>query len=158
MRQQITASDAAQTEAIGACLALNRPVAGIVYLEGDLGAGKTTLVRGFVHACGHQGVVKSPTYTLVEPYQNSAGTIYHFDLYRLNDPHELEFIGARELFGANAICLIEWPSRGGNELPAADLIVLIQMLADGRQLELHACSPVGERWLCDATTCLQSIS
>jgi len=158
MQRQLIARDTVHTEAIGACLATRRPQSAIVYLEGDLGAGKTTLVRGFVHASGHRGVVKSPTYTLVEPYEVASGTIYHFDLYRLNDPQELDDIGARDLFGAPAVCLIEWPSRGGDELPAADLILRLQIHGDGRRIELQACSPVGENWLTRVTACLESIS
>lgn len=158
MQQLLIARDSAHTEAIGACLATNRPASAIVYLEGDLGAGKTTLVRGFVHASGHQGVVKSPTYTLVEPYDEVAGTIYHFDLYRLNDPRELDDIGARDLFGAQAICLIEWPSRGGNALPQADLILRLQIQGDARQIELQAGSQLGENWLQTVSACLQAIS
>lgn len=158
MQQQVNAHDSANTEAIGACLASTRPAQAIVYLEGELGAGKTTLVRGFVLASGHAGVVKSPTYTLVEPYQTAAGDIYHFDLYRLNDAQELEFIGAREIFSAAAVCLIEWPSRGEMEIPKADLILHLRVHDGGRQITLQAGSEVGKDWLTQASSCLKSIS
>lgn len=152
--QSITATDAAHTEAIGACLARHHPRQAIVYLEGNLGAGKTTLVRGFVQACGHAGVVKSPTYTLVEPYVMGDTTIYHFDLYRLNDPQELEFIGAREMFGASAICLVEWPDKGAGELPPADLTIRLQVQGPSRQLKFLAGTPLGDTWLRRAQACL----
>ena len=104
---------------------------GIVYLIGDLGAGKTTLSRYFLHSLGHQGAVKSPTYTLVEPYQVNGQDIFHFDLYRLNDPYELELMGIRDYLDTpNALCLFEWPSKGGDEIPAAELIIQMEKSAD----------------------------
>ncbi len=144
----------AETEAIGACLASTSPTRAMVYLRGDLGAGKTTWVRGFAQALGHQGVVKSPTYTLVEPYELGNIQLFHFDLYRLHDPQELEYMGARDLFGAQAVCLIEWPERGGGELPDADLVVQLRVTGAHRQVFLSSLTSIGERWLTAAQACL----
>ncbi|CAH1044110.1 tRNA (adenosine(37)-N6)-threonylcarbamoyltransferase complex ATPase subunit type 1 TsaE [Halomonas sp. TD01] len=118
---------------------------GRVYLEGDLGAGKTTLTRGILRAYGYQGAVKSPTYTLVEPYELGTQRIYHLDLYRLADPEELEFIGGRDVLADEALCLIEWPSRGEGWLPAPDVRVVLEVADPGRLVTLTAETGLGER-------------
>jgi len=139
--ENIHIATAEDMEALGGKLAARYATGGIVYLYGDLGAGKTTLVRGFLRALGHQGAVKSPTYTLVEPYQLGDTAIYHFDLYRLGDPEELEYIGMRDYVeDTRAICLIEWPEKGVGFIPAANAVLHLSHLENGRavQLEIRA--------------------
>jgi tRNA threonylcarbamoyladenosine biosynthesis protein TsaE len=117
----------------------------IIYLRGPLGAGKTTFARGFLRGKGYQGVVKSPTYTLVEPYSfNTGPTCYHFDLYRLDDPEELEFTGVRDYFSASSICMIEWPEKAAGYLAEADLDCELEYHSTGRKMTLTACSEKGE--------------
>lgn len=117
---------------------------GLIFLDGDLGAGKTTLVRGFLRACGHDGAVRSPTYTLIEPYEAGGRRIYHLDLYRLSDGEELEYLGLRDLLDEQAVLLVEWPERGEGWLPPADLTVKITYQGSGRQLRLSAATSVGK--------------
>lgn len=127
-----------QMEAFGFKLATSCAPGQSILLNGQLGAGKTTLVRGFLHGLGHKGHVKSPTYTLVETYNLNGMTINHFDLYRLNDPEELEFIGWRDYFHDKAINLIEWPEKASDLLPKPDWIITINILGpDKRALELR---------------------
>lgn len=132
--------------ALGARLAALTEGRGIVYLHGDLGAGKTTLSRGIIRSLGHVGAVKSPTFTLVEPYEIGACKVFHFDLYRLADPEELEFMGIRDYFEDAALCLIEWPERGVGVLPKADLDITIAAQAGARSLSLRPQGARGESW------------
>ncbi len=129
----------------GARLAAASPAAeGVLYLIGELGAGKTTLVRGFLQGLGHQGAVKSPTYTLVEQYQVAQRNIYHLDLYRLADPEELEFLGLRDWLQEKALLLIEWPQMAQGVVPRADLVVNIDYDGPARVIHLEALSAQGE--------------
>jgi len=116
----------------------------VIYLHGELGAGKTTLTRGFLQRLGHEGKVKSPTYTLVEPYELAGQHIFHFDLYRLNTAQELEHIGIHDYFFPGAICLIEWPQKGFPLLPPADLACYIEMRGKSRNICIEACTLLGE--------------
>ena len=102
-----------------------------IFLEGELGAGKTTLVRGLLHKLGHQGKVKSPTYTLVERYETTDKIIYHFDLYRVLDPEELDYLGLDDYFQDHNLCLIEWAQQGENHLPTPD--IELKLIYDGKQ-------------------------
>ncbi|MEW8220624.1 MAG: tRNA (adenosine(37)-N6)-threonylcarbamoyltransferase complex ATPase subunit type 1 TsaE [Candidatus Thiodiazotropha taylori] len=133
----------AEQEALGRRLALNCRVPCIVYLVGDLGAGKTTLTRGFLRGVGYQGRVKSPTYTLLEPYELGSISCYHFDLYRLADAEELAYLGIQDLLTDDAVMLIEWPEKGQGGLPAADLLVKIEHDGLSRQVTIEGASDRG---------------
>lgn len=137
--------------AFGRCVAQAAQGRGVVYLLGDLGAGKTTFSRGVLRGYGYQQAVKSPTYTLVEPYELDQVTLYHFDLYRLGEPEELEYLGVRDYFGDHSLCLVEWPQRGEGFLPTPDLQVTIELSGEGRQIELLPMSDWGEQ-ICQRLT------
>lgn len=136
--------DEAATVKAGTQLAVALNTGAVIYLEGNLGAGKTTFTRGVLRACGYQGSVKSPTYTLCEPYELSDDRqLCHFDLYRLSNPEELEFLGIRDYIASNAILFIEWPSRGEGWLPPADLSVSLSESGEGRELTMVALTARG---------------
>lgn len=128
--------DEAATLRCGATLAARLPADALVFLHGDLGAGKTTLVRGILRGLGHAGSVKSPTYTLLEPYELPSCLVYHFDFYRIAEREELDFIGLDELVESDALKLVEWPERAGDRLPAADVVVRMHVEGEGRRIEI----------------------
>ncbi len=138
---------AAATEKLGSRLASVLAPGCVLYLRGDLGAGKTTLARGLLRGLGHRGTVKSPTFTLVEPYQLEEWRLFHWDLYRLADPEELEYLGLRDQLDGEAALLIEWPERGRGELPAADLDVALSYAGEGRTCRVEARSSAGQAML-----------
>jgi tRNA threonylcarbamoyladenosine biosynthesis protein TsaE len=147
MRLYLPDSDA--TDALAAILAERQPVTAVVYLQGDLGAGKSTLARAWLRSLGVTGAIRSPTYTLVERYplpdRFVPGEALHLDLYRIGDAGELEFLGLDDT--AAVLWLVEWPERGGRALPAADLRVELAVDGEGRSCRLQAASPSGEAWL-----------
>lgn len=132
--QRTLLADEAATEGFGQVLARFTRGQGIITLSGDLGTGKTTLSRGLIRACGHQGAVKSPTFTLLEPYQFGTQRVMHFDLYRLEDPEELEFLGFRDYLDDNTLCLIEWPEKALTALPTIDLQLSLTYLENDQRL------------------------
>ena len=130
-------NSAEETEAFGAELYKSIPSKSLIFLQGDLGAGKTTLVRGFLRAAGYKGTVKSPTYTLVEEYTIDRHKIFHFDLYRVADPEELEWIGIRDYFDQDSVCFIEWPDKGKGFLPEPDSVITLKTQGPGRSLTME---------------------
>ena len=129
-------NSAEETEQFGADLFKSLPSKCLIFLYGDLGAGKTTMVRGFLRAAGYNGTVKSPTYTLVEEYTIGDRKIFHFDLYRVVDPEELEWIGIRDYFDQDSICFIEWPDKGKGFLPEPDRVITLKTQGLGRSVTL----------------------
>jgi tRNA threonylcarbamoyladenosine biosynthesis protein TsaE len=140
-------ADEAATLSLGDRLSRTLRAGQSIYLHGDLGAGKTTLVRGLLHGMGHVGKVKSPTYTLVEPYAISGLSLYHFDLYRFNDPEEWDAAGFRDYFNAATICLVEWPEKARELLPDPDIDIVLTPMGEGRQVRLTANTASGEKTL-----------
>ncbi len=133
------------TSAIGTRLARASAGRGVITLRGNLGSGKTTLCRGLIRGLGHAGAVKSPTYTLVEPYELGAGRVFHYDLYRLSDPEEVEYLGMRDFLDEQTLTLIEWPEKATGFLPPIDLELTLEVLASGRRLSWQALTPFGEK-------------
>lgn len=136
----IQLADEAATQALGAAMAASwsRPVSGVVWLQGPLGSGKSTLARAFLRALGVEGAVRSPTYTLVEPYDTEHGTVLHMDCYRLADADELEFLGLRDTPPEAALWLIEWPERVAEGLPEPDIVITLGAHSEGRVATLSA--------------------
>ena len=139
--------DEAATLRLGAALASGVGPGRVVHLHGDLGAGKTTLVRGLLRALGYAGRVKSPTYTLVEPYTLSRLDFYHFDFYRFRDKDEWLTSGFREYFNPGSACFVEWPERAGDLLEAPDLAIRLEIAGEARGALMEACTPAGQSWL-----------
>jgi len=138
-------------EQFGACLT---PLLGhhvLLTLEGELGAGKTTLVRGLLRGTGYSGPVKSPTFSLVEPYEIGTNRVFHFDMYRLQDPEELEYIGIRDYLSASALCIVEWPEKAGVFLPASDIHIMITRKGHGRELCIQAQTERGQKVIRDSS-------
>ncbi len=126
-----------ETELLGAELWRILPKKCLVFLKGNLGAGKTTLTRAVLKAAGHKGAVKSPTYTLVEEYDISGSKVFHFDLYRVQDPEELEWIGIRDYLAQQSLCFIEWAELGKGFLPKPDIELSIEVEGEGRTISLN---------------------
>lgn len=144
--------DETATLALGGQLARALSIGSVIYLYGELGAGKTTLTRGLLAALGHHGRVKSPTYTLVESYPLPQLTVHHFDLYRMTDPLEWEDAGFRDYFSPESLCLIEWPDKAAGLLPPADIELTLAILDEGRRFKLNAFTDKGRACLTRLTT------
>lgn len=123
----------------------NPTIGAVIHLNGELGAGKTTLTRGIMRGYGYKGAVKSPTYTLVEPYEFEKCHIYHFDLYRLGDPEEVEYLGTEDYFLPTNICIVEWANLGKGNIPAPDLTIALETQGTGRQLSCQIHSEKGQK-------------
>ncbi len=147
MSREFLLPDAQATDAMGAALAACAPSPAVVYLQGPLGAGKSSLARAWLRALGVTGAIKSPTYALVERYAIPGGEAAHLDLYRLAAASELDFLGLDELAAQAALWLVEWPERGGSGLPAADLHLALSLAGEGRRLQAAAGTAAGAAWL-----------
>ena len=147
MEVDLKLPDEEATLALGGKLAAGAAEGRTLYLHGELGAGKTTLARGLLRALGYRGRVKSPTYSLVEPYTISSLHLYHFDLFRVKDEEEWLSLGFREYFGPRSLCVIEWPERAGSALPVADIDIRLEFDGNGRRARLEAHSAAGREWL-----------
>lgn len=145
MKMQITS----EAETLGLAARFYRELSSgcLVFLKGNLGAGKTAFVRGCLRSAGHQGAVKSPTFTLVEEYALQDRMLYHFDLYRVTDPEELEWMGMRDYLRPDSICFIEWPEKGAGLLPSADIEIEIEIQGSSRSFQFQARTEVGEQVL-----------
>ncbi len=146
-RITVALADEAATASLAAKLAHALLPGMVVFLRGDLGAGKTTLVRALLHALRHTGKVKSPTYTLVEQYEASGLNLRHFDLYRFQDPDEWEAAGFRDEFNGSNVCLIEWPEKAHGLLPQEDIDIMLEILPHGRRAVLAAHTATGKKCL-----------
>ncbi|MCG6867364.1 MAG: tRNA (adenosine(37)-N6)-threonylcarbamoyltransferase complex ATPase subunit type 1 TsaE [Gammaproteobacteria bacterium] len=147
MDRALESRDESETRKLGGRLARACQGGELIFLIGDLGAGKSTFARGFIHALGYRDSVKSPTFTLVEPYELPNAPVYHFDLYRLADPEELEYLGVRDYLAGEGICLVEWPEKGAGVLPQPDIEVRLEETSFGRRLRFRASSDAGRRAL-----------
>ena len=151
MSLDIKLPDEAATLRLGEALAQGIAPGRVIHLRGELGAGKTTLARGLLHALGYAGRIKSPTYAVVEPYSLSRLNLYHFDFYRFKDPHEWIDAGFRDAFEGDNVCVVEWPEKVGQQLPTADLIVELEHAGAGREATITAQTEAGKR-------CVQQLS
>jgi tRNA threonylcarbamoyladenosine biosynthesis protein TsaE len=156
MSWNLNLPDEAATLRFGAALAPGAAPGRVLHLRGELGTGKTTLVRGLLGRLGHTGRVKSPTYTLVEVYTLSRLNFYHFDFYRFKDPNEWLASGFRDYFNPESVCVVEWPERGGDLLAPPDLDVFLEFRGDGRCASLQERSEAGRSWLSSARPLLSS--
>jgi tRNA threonylcarbamoyladenosine biosynthesis protein TsaE len=143
----LTLPEEAATLRLGAACAAGATQGISLHLRGELGAGKTTLVRGLLRGLGYAGRVKSPTYTLVEPYEDLRLNVYHFDFYRFKDRTEWLNSGFREYFNADSLCIVEWPERAGDLIAPPDLEIQLHYQGDARSALPKAHSPAGEHWL-----------
>ena len=158
MAVELSLPDEAATLRLGAACAAGAAKGLALHLRGELGAGKTTLVRGLLHALGYQGRVKSPTYTLVEPYVDLRLNLYHFDFYRFKDRSEWLSSGFREHFNPESLCIVEWPERAGDLIAPPDLEFLLEYVGEARKATLRAHSPAGEAWRASALSHWRSSS